>query len=280
MCRLFGMISNQKVAAEYPLLEASGSLWRLSRINRKEIQKDGWGVGWFEEGRPYIQKSPKPIYRNEDLLKKAINRAKGHALIGHIRWASNPLKLPKDRLIGVNHSQPFAYEQWLFAHNGTLLIPKEVRAHLGSLEEHIQGNNDSEVLFYWLMKHLRQPLARGGAAGIVSSIRRSLKGIHEIWDECRKRYPLYKYPYHGLNWVLTNGKILVAMCYVNPGGFGKSKALGQRKDPYYQLRYRQDSEGWTVASEPLDEDPRWKSFSHGQVLIANAKSGRFWSLKE
>ena len=132
-------------------------------------------------------------------------------MIGHIRWASNPLKLPKHHLIGVDHSQPFSYQQWLFAHNGTLLIPKEVRAHLGSLSKQIRGNNDSEVLFYWLMKHLRQPLARGGAAGIVSAIRRSLKGIDAIWSECRKRYPLYKHPYHGLNWILTNGKILVAM---------------------------------------------------------------------
>ena len=279
MCRLLGIISYQKVDAAFALLDAPGSLFRLSRISRKEIQKDGWGIGWFEKGRPNLLKSPKPIYADKVLLKKAINRAKGHALIGHVRWASNPLKLPKHRLIGEVHSQPFAYQQWLFAHNGTLLIPKEVRAQLGPLEKHIRGNNDSEVLFYWLMKYLRQPLAHGGVTGIVSSIRRSLKELDEIWKECRHRYPLYKYPYHGLNWVLTNGKILVAMCYVNPGGFGKSKALGQRRDPYYQLRYRQDSEGWTVASEPLDDDPQWKSFSHGQILIANGRGGRFWPLK-
>jgi glutamine amidotransferase len=287
------MISNQTIAVKYPLLQAPGSLWHLSRINRKEIQKDGWGIGWFENGRPHIIKSPKPIYkdlsngvRQNDVRRNVVsqnavrlNAVHSRCLIGHVRWASNPLKLPKDRLIGLNHTQPFTFQSWIFAHNGTLLIPKEVRAHLGSLDKHIRGNNDSEVLFYWLLKYLHQPLARGGSAGIVSAIRKSLKRLDAIWNECRKRYPLYKYPYHGVNWVLTNGKILVAMCYVNPAGFGKSKALGRRGDPYYQLRYRKDSEGWTVASEPLDDDPRWKSFSHGQVLIANAKSGRFWPLK-
>jgi predicted glutamine amidotransferase len=56
-------------------------------------------------------------------------------------------------LIGLAHTQPFTYKNWLFAHNGTLLIQREVRAELGPLEKQIQGNNDSEVLFYWLMKH-------------------------------------------------------------------------------------------------------------------------------
>jgi len=125
------------------------------------------------------------------------------------------------------------------------------------------------------MKYLREPLTHGKIAGIVSSIRRSLKGIDEIWKMCRNKYPLFKYPYHGLNWVLTDGKILVAMCYVNPGGFGKAKALCDRSEPYYQLHYRRDPNGWTVASETLDDDPRWKRMHHGDVLIADTKRGSF-----
>ena len=55
------------------------------------------------------------------------------------------------------HTQPFSFGRWLFAHNGTLFIPREVREALGPLGRPIKGNNDSEVLFYWLMKHCRHP---------------------------------------------------------------------------------------------------------------------------
>jgi glutamine amidotransferase len=191
-------------------------------------------------------------------------------VVGHVRWASNPLKLKPAELIGMAHTQPFVYKNWLFAHNGTLLIPNEVRAELGPLAREIKGNNDSEVLFYWLMKYeaYRSP----------ANIRRAIRGLDALWKTCRKKYPLYKYAYHGLNWVLTNGKVLIAMCYVNPGGFGKAKALCRRGEPYYQLRYKRDSSGWVVASEPLDHDPAWKSFRHGQILVTDGRRGTFsWS---
>jgi predicted glutamine amidotransferase len=69
--------------------------------------------------------------------------------------------------------------------------------------------------------------------------------------------------------------MLAAICYVNPGGFGKAKALAHRAQPYYQLQYRQTPNGWIVASEPLDNNPHWKPMHHGQILIANAKGMRF-----
>jgi glutamine amidotransferase len=225
----------------------------------------------MEGGRPKIVKSPQALFRESAKLRKAARRVKGNVLIGHVRWASNPLKLPKQDLIGLRHTQPFSYKNWIFAHNGTLLIPKEVRAELGPLEKYIEGNNDSEVLFYWLMKYLRW----GSRGQMAQSVRRSLRDLDRVWEKCRKKYPLYKYPYHGLNWVLTNGKILIAMCFVNPAGFGKAKALVHRKEPYYQLRYKQSPTGWIAASEPLDNDPHWKLLRHGQILITDGTQGWF-----
>jgi predicted glutamine amidotransferase len=276
MCRLFATISNTEVDANYLLERASQSLLFQSQVKRKELQKDGWGIGWFEKGRPKILKSPKPIYRDHDLLRRAMRRARGKVLVGHVRWASNPLKLPKNHLIGRLHSQPFSFRPWLFVHNGTLLIPKEVREALGPMDKCIKGNNDSEVFFYWLMKNFKDSkvgpltpaLSRKGRGKIMSVVRRSLRGIETIWETCRKKYPLYKYPYHGLNWVLTNGKILIAMCYVNPGGFGKAKALCDRRKPYYQLQLSVTPKEVCVASEPLDSRRPWKAMSHGEIVIA------------
>jgi predicted glutamine amidotransferase len=219
------------------------------------------------------------MFRELEQVKRAARRAKGRVLVGHVRWASNPLKLPKQRLIGPLHTQPFAFRRWIFAHNGTLLIPKEVRAQLGLFSKHVRGHNDSEVLFYWLMKHLEgRRGVRPDGRHIVEAIRKSLRGIEAIWDTCREKYPLYKFPYHGLNWVLTNGKTLVAMAYVNPGGFGKAKALCCHSEPYYQLYMKRSPDGWMVASEPLDADPRWRPVPHGSIVVAGARGGKFWRL--
>lgn len=272
MCRLFGILSSAKIDAEYPLLDAPQSLLFQSHVDKKRPQNDGWGMGWIENGKPKIIKSPGAIYREETTLRKAAKKVKGKALIAHVRWASNPLKLPKHELIGIVHTQPFNHGRWIFAHNGTLLIPNEVRAELGPWTSYIKGNNDSEVLFYWLLKHWK-----GGSRGqLVAGIRESLSALDIIWQKCRKKYPLYKYPYHGLNWVLTDGKILIAQCYTQPGGFGKAKALIHKKEPYYQLRYKSGGSGWMVASEPLDLDPRWEAFQHGQILITDGQKGWFY----
>src|SRR6185437_6135964 len=115
-----------------------------------------------------------------------------------VRWASNPMKLPKSEVIGLVHTQPFVHGRWLFAHNGTLYIPREVRAALGDWNQWIQGNNDSEVLFYWLLKHLPflldSPSSGAPIGRIVRGVRQSLNDLDAIWRKCRKNYPIYKFP--------------------------------------------------------------------------------------
>src|ERR1039458_2960919 len=143
MCRLFGVISTAKIDASYLLEGADRSLLHQSRVSRKEMQKDGWGIGWFEHGRTRIYKNPNAIYKDfasphpsplgrgrseaAGEAKTTIAGIRSHCLIGHVRWASNPMKLPKKELIGIRHSQPFTYQRWIFAHNGTLLDRKSTR---------------------------------------------------------------------------------------------------------------------------------------------------------
>src|SRR5260221_10485335 len=143
MCRLFGVLATQNLRADSFLRNAPGSLLALSRIDRKRPQGDGWGAGWFERGKPRLLKSPRPMFADKPLVRRAASRAKGKVLIGHVRWASNPLKLKRSELIGLRHSQPFSHGKWLFAHNGTLFIPKEVSAALGPWKKYLKGKNDS-----------------------------------------------------------------------------------------------------------------------------------------
>lgn len=270
MCRLLGVLSTKPVDAAAWLADAPQALLRQSAVDKKRRQGDGWGAGWFEKGRPHVLKSARPMYRDPATLRRAARYARGRTLVGHVRWASNPLKLPRKQLIGLPHSQPFRHGRWLFAHNGTLYIPKEVAAELGPWARYIKGNNDSEVLFYWLMKTLVQPAARDDRW--ATHLRKSFKQLDAIWKRCRARYPIYKYPYHGVNWILTNGELMLAFCFVDPRGFDQGRALCHRGQPYYQLQVQLKSDRMIIASEPLTLEKDWQPVKHGELLIARRGS--------
>jgi predicted glutamine amidotransferase len=266
-------MSSRTVDPCYLLTDATQSLLRQSDIDRKRKQGDGWGVVWFESGKPKIIKSQRPMFRDKAHVRRAGESARGRVLIGHVRWASNPLKLKRSELIGTVHTQPFVHGKWLFAHNGTLYIPKEVAAHLGSWKRYIRGKNDSEVLFYWLLKHL------GQFKTPAKAVQQSIRGIERLWKDCKKSYPIHPFPFHGLNWVLTDGKILYAFCYTDPSGFGKSKALCDSRGCYYQLHKRITPDTVTVASEPLDTKGGWEKFRHGELLVVKKSENRIISQK-
>jgi len=272
MCRLFGTLSTSRVDALSELCEAPQSLLQQSHVDKKRPQGDGWGVGWFEGRSAHLVKSAEPMYKDRRRLLQTARRIKTRCLVGHVRWASNPLKLPKHELIGPHHSQPFQYKSWLFAHNGTLYIPREVKAALGPWAKFVKGRNDSEVLFYWLMKNLNPLLnkKKSSIRQIRGAIQRSFLGLDKIWAQCRKKYPLYKYAYHGVNWVLTNGKIMIAVCFVDPKGFDKAEALCSSGQPYYQLQFQKSVGSLTIASEPLDGSSHWQSMHHGELLMVKA----------
>jgi predicted glutamine amidotransferase len=261
---MFAALSCDPLVPSYFLTDAPYSLLRQSRIDPRRRQADGWGIGWFAYGDPQIEKSPKPVYSEISHLKRAAQKASGNALIGHVRWASNPLKLPKHELLGCAHTQPFTHGGWIFAHNGTLLIPREIETALGPWKKYVKGKNDSEILFYWLMKTAVPHLRRDP----VKAIQAGMHGIDLIWQKCRKSYPIHKFPYHGLNWVLTNGRELYAFCFCTPEGFDKNGALIDKKKPYYQLHMKSGRGHVIIASEPLDRDGEWEPFSHGQLITA------------
>src|SRR5437016_1044987 len=137
MCRLIGAISATKMDAQNFLYTSAQSLLRQSDIDRRRKQGDGWGIGYFDHSRPKIIKSPRAMYRDREQVRRAAIAVKRNTLIGHVRWASNPLKLKRNALIGRAHTQPFTHRKWIFAHNGTLYIPKEAAAHLGPWKRYI-----------------------------------------------------------------------------------------------------------------------------------------------
>jgi len=264
MCRLFSRFSLTPQGIEDPLKEGKFSLLHLSTNDPKRRQSDGWGVGWIAQGMPRVMKSAGAIYRERSRVRRMAQMIFSPTLVGHIRRASNPLGLPKKALIGLPKCQPFTHGPWLFCHNGTLSIPLEVKAELGAWKKFVKSNNDSEVLFYWLLKTFVHSQAGTPAA----RLRQSMKRLDQLWRRRRAAHPNLKFPMHGLNWVLTNGKECYAFCYVNPQGFRQGGALGHKKQPYFALQWRATSDCIDIASEAWDSDARWTSLGHSTLLVA------------
>jgi len=62
------------------------------------------------------------------------------------------MNLPREKLIGLENTQPFTYKNLIFAHSG-LIKALEARKKLGKYDDLIKRVNDSEVYFALLIKH-------------------------------------------------------------------------------------------------------------------------------
>lgn len=266
MCRLLGLLGNPSSTAERWLVESDRALLRQADISAEQLQSDGWGIAWLDAaGNGRFEKgvgcanSPEESKR----FRSAAKRAKGPVILGHLRKASNPLNLSHERLIALENSQPFGSGSILFAHNGSIPYPREVRALLGPLESEVRGVNDSEVLFWLLMRHLeedKEPLAAYAHA---------VRTLQSVWTE---RGGSAAGPFTGLNVLLTRGTDEIWAFCLSRGDHGG--ALFDAARPYYEMAYWSDAKELLVASEPLDSRPSaWRSLPNGHYLHGRVDHG-------
>ncbi|HYB78159.1 MAG TPA: class II glutamine amidotransferase [Thermoplasmata archaeon] len=261
MCRLFGILSVEAESAEPWLVRSDRSLLAQSNVDPERAQKDGWGIGWFVNGgRPRVEKGTGGAYQDEErpLYLRAAAEARGPLVIGHLRHASNPLRLPQEKLIAIENSQPFENHTTLFAHNGAISFPTEARPFLGVYESRPKGVNDSEVLFWLLYRNTEEtgdPLR-----GYVHSV----EDLVRIWEGLRK--PAIP-PFSGLNVLFTRGPHeLWAFCLWT-GDHGTGLLDASRR--YYEMTYQTAAHRVIVGSEPFDgEKGVWKPLTSGTYLHA------------
>ena len=262
MCRLFGLLSVTPELAEPWLVRSDRSLYAQSNVDPEHAQKEGWGVGWFSNGgRAHVEKGARGAFFPEERehYLKAAAEARGPLVIGHLRHASNPLRLPYERLIALENSQPFENHTCLFAHNGAISFPIETRPFLGVHESKVRGTNDSEVLFWLLYRNTEEtgdPLV-----GFVHTV----EDLVRVWEGLRK--PAIP-PFSGLNVLFSRGtNELWAFClWTGDHGTG----LFDKNRRYYEMCYQAASHRVVVGSEPFDGEPGvWKSLPSGTYLVAH-----------
>ena len=108
MRRLFGMLSVDALNAEKYLVEDECSLFAQSKADPKRLQGDGWGIGYYVNDAPVLVKSPKPVYTEFDRFVSVVKGVTSKLIVAHIRSASNPKGLPREKIISIENSQPLS----------------------------------------------------------------------------------------------------------------------------------------------------------------------------
>ncbi|MCX7720028.1 MAG: class II glutamine amidotransferase [Dictyoglomus thermophilum] len=222
MCRLFGLISPIEKKVEYYMLYARNNFKKQS-----ERHPHGFGFGWYENGAPKIKKSGEKALES-DLFDKLAKEVSSQIIIAHIRDAS-------DGAIKEENSHPFSYENFIFAHNGTLHKKDKIFDMLEYPynKDFTSDGIDSEIYFRFLVQNIKNE------KDVILGLQ---KGIRKI---------IYL-NIGSANFLLSDGERLYAFKY------GRS------------LFYSLMEDCLIVSSEIIGEDKnRWKKFEEGLLLVVD-----------
>ena len=254
MCRLFGLhAGTEACTATFWLLNAPDSLSEQSRKN-----PDGTGLGVFDpQGRPQLHKEPIAAWQDTQFATEA-HQLTGTTFVAHVRYATTGS-------LDVRNTHPFLQDGRIFAHNGVVEGLDGIDGRLRELgtDGLVLGETDSERVFALVTGSIR---ARGGdeTAGLVDAV----------------RWLAGNAPIYALNVLLSTATDMWALRY--PAAH-ELYVLERRRehthDPEFDLRthrIRAQSEHLCTrssvifASEPMDDDPRWRPLEAGELVHVDA----------
>jgi glutamine amidotransferase len=238
MCRLFGMLSPEPVAARFWLLDAPDSV-----VDQSYRNPDGTGLAHYVGPKPVVEKQPIAAYEDREFAAEA-RHVHSHLFVAHIRHATRGEPRPEN-------TQPFSHGPLVFAHNGTIDGLEKLPGSLGLL----LGDTDSERYFVLLQHHLRE------APDAVTGIRKTVDWVKE---NCT---------YTSLNFLLADGDSLYALRLPDTKGLFV-RHLEAEEDLRGLSSYGTRTEGrhrsgaMIFASERIDSAPSWRKLEPGTLAVA------------
>jgi predicted glutamine amidotransferase len=127
-------------------------------ISNSGVHKDGFGFAWFDKGQWMMYKNY-GIYNNDKDVEKVLTTIPSNTIVlGHMRRKSH----------GENeyeNTHPFIYKNSIFMHHGKIIdYEKHHESILAKItptyRKQIQGETDSEVLFYLFLSCISKPGSR------------------------------------------------------------------------------------------------------------------------
>ncbi len=253
MCRLFGLHAGTDVCgATFWLLDAPDSLAQQSRRN-----PDGTGLGVFDErGRPQVHKEPMAAWEDAAFATEA-HELSGTTFIAHVRYATTGSH-------DVRNTHPFLQDGRIFAHNGVVegLDVIDERLRQVGADGLVHGETDSERVFALITASIR---AHGGdvPAGLVDAMRWLAATV----------------PIYAVNVLLSTATDMWALRYPETHELYILDRRDDRPSRDFHMRsnrIRARSEhlcarsSVVFATEPMDDDPRWRLLDPGELVHVNA----------
>lgn len=265
MCRITAIISSRPSNSADLLCRGPKSLLSQAGAVKGRYQDDGWGIAHYRAGKPAIKKSTGAARLEPEAFAAAAAKTVSCVTLAHLRYASAP-GVPKAAQVRPENTQPFSAGGIVFAHNGTLFIKDEIRSLLGKYAARVKGTNDSEVLFWQVMKMLD---AYGSPAAALEA---ALDEIRTVWVSCKGAHPGVKRPYTSLNFFLASKDSLTVLCHALRSD--AKRALLTPGWEYGRIAWRREEGRVVFSSEPADGARGWKKMNDPEVASARLSGGR------
>ena len=264
MCRLYGFHATEPTKVECTLIHEQNSLLAQSRSDSRGVSHaDGWGIAWYPNGEPEVERRAFAAYQDFH-FSAAAERTFAKTVVAHIRKAT----------VGnssVKNTHPFRYARWIFAHNGTLTAFEKIRARMEGetrpkLLEHRHGDTDSELSFFWLLTRMAEAdidleSFSPDLSRLMTVMGRSVKQLARWCVEEEAEKPR-------LNFLLTEGTVLVGsrwnhtLYWVSREGIHDCEICGI---PHIHHQEHADYRARVVASEPVSRES-WEEIPNQHVL--------------
>jgi predicted glutamine amidotransferase len=243
MCRWITYLG-PAIFLEKLIYEPENSLVRQSlsaQRARVPTNGDGSGVGWYG-GRdlPGLYRETRPAW-NDPNLRSLAHQIQSRLFFAHVRASTGTAT-------SIANCHPFAFQKWMFMHNGQIGGYEKVRRPLDALigDEVYNarvGTTDSEAFFYLLFGH-------GLNQDPVAALARTLGTVLKTMSQAHVTEPFR------MTAALTDGETLYALRYAT--------------DPEPPtLFFSQNNGRLMVVSEPLDaEEGSWTAVENAHMLVA------------
>ena len=205
----------------------------------RELSKrypDGWGFGWFFDGRPQVEKSPAAAFDDPRFMTTCMS-ADSNIVMAHLRRSSGAPGTPAN-------THPFFYGAYVFEHDGSArddLARKMPKEYVGR----IQGQTGSEQLFHWILYHID---LRGD---IIEGIRAAVKSINE-GPEASK-----------FSFIMSDGQAVYS--------YRSARCMQGQNPILYRVREETDKypgRSVIISSQRLGRG-EWRPLGSGQMLVVD-----------
>lgn len=282
MCRLFGYKGIHPSKLSFFLVDATNALLKQSILDSRNISNSqGWGIGFYQNKRAYIQKraSSASFDFNFKFLTDFIET---DTMIAHIRDATVGE-------ISDHNAHPFIYYNWIFAHNGNIegfdLIRPLILQKIGpELAFEIMGSTDSEYMFFLFISNLQKRIDDITSNEIETVVIRDtlIETINQINSLCAGVGTIKP---NKINVIVTNGKIMASSRFGHSLYYTtNTKSLPQDVKLYkdstnLSIRFNHTGNSFTkmknesviIASEELDTEDFWREVPEQSILTVDSK---------